>query len=85
MAAAVYLLCALTSLGCTILLWRAWHARRVPLLLWSAAAFACFTLNNILLVLDRLVVGADRSLLVERSVPLLLGVALFVYGLVWES
>lgn len=84
MAAAVYLLCALTSLGCTLLLWRGWRARRVPLLLWSAAAFACFTLNNILLVLDRLVVE-NRSLLVERSVPLLLGIALFVYGLVWES
>jgi hypothetical protein len=84
MAAAVYLLCALTSFGCTALLWRAWRTSRVPLLLWSALAFACFTLNNILLVVDHLLLPA-RDLLVERSVPLVLGLALFVYGLVWES
>jgi Family of unknown function (DUF5985) len=84
MAAAVYLLCALTSFGCTVLLWRAWRAGRVPLLLWSALAFACFTVNNVLLVLDRLVLP-NRDLLVARSVPLLAGIALFVYGLVWET
>jgi hypothetical protein len=84
MAAAVYLLCALTSFGCTVLLWRAWRAGRVPLLLWSALAFACFTLNNVLLVIDRLLLPA-RDLLVARSVPLVVGLGLFIYGLVWES
>jgi hypothetical protein len=38
MAAAVYVLCALTSLACAVLLLRSYARRRVRLLLWNGLA-----------------------------------------------
>jgi hypothetical protein len=84
MADFVFILCALTSLTCTILLLRSYRRERVGLLLWSGIAFAGFTLGNILLVVDRMVVPTvDLSLL--RSVPVLAGLLILIYGLVWET
>jgi hypothetical protein len=57
MAAAVYVLCAFTSLACAILLLRAFQARGVRLLLWSGLAFVGFTFGNVMLVVDRVVTG----------------------------
>ena len=39
MAAAVYVLCALTSLACAVLLLRGFAQRGVRLLLWSGLGF----------------------------------------------
>jgi len=55
MAATVYLLSALTSLACTVLLWRAHRASGIRLLLWSCYFFGGLTLENIFLILDMLV------------------------------
>jgi hypothetical protein len=82
MAAVVYLLCALTSLGCAVLLLRGYRRSRARLLLWSGLCFAGLFLNNALLVLSTRV-GADLS--VVRSFPAVVGVALLLYGLVFES
>lgn len=49
----VYALCALTSLVCAIMLTRGYRRSRVRLLLWSALCFACFALNNVLLIRRR--------------------------------
>ena len=57
MAAAVYVLCALTSLACAVLLLRAYQARGVRLLLWSGLAFVGFAFGNVMLVVDRVVIG----------------------------
>ena len=84
MAMAVYVLCALTSLACAVLLLRGWGQRRVRLLLWSGLAFAGFALGNGLLVVDTLIGPAvDLSLL--RSLPVLLGLMVLLYGLVWDA
>jgi hypothetical protein len=84
MAMAVYVLCALTSLACAVLLLRGWGQRRVRLLLWSGLAFVGFALGNGLLVVDTLVGPAvDLSLL--RSLPVLLGLMVLLYGLVWDA
>lgn len=84
LAAAVYVLCALTSLACAILLLRGYQQRRVRLLLWSGVAFAGFALGNALLVVDTMVVPAtDLSL--HRSLPTLAGLAVLIYGLVWDT
>lgn len=85
MAAAVYVLCVLTSLACAILLLRAYQARGVRLLLWSGLAFVGFTLGNAMLVLDRVVVGPGVDLSIWRSLPVLAGIAVLVYGLVWDA
>lgn len=48
----VYILCAVTSAICCVLLARAYRRNGVTLLLWSAVCFGCFALNNILLTID---------------------------------
>jgi len=83
-ATVVYLLCALTSLACAVLLLRAYGRSRVRLLLWSGLCFAGLCLNNVLLIVD-LRVMPDLDLSIIRMLPALLGVTVLVYGLVWES
>jgi len=79
----IYLLCALTSLTAAVLLLRAYAARRARLLLWSGLCFVCFFVNNVLLYLDTEVFTAlDLSLI--RVVPVVIGLALLLYGLIWE-
>jgi hypothetical protein len=84
MAETVYLLCAATSAACAVLLLRA-HARTgTRLLLWSGLCFVGLGLNNAALVLD-LIIVPDVDLSVWRIVPAVAGVALLLYGLIWES
>jgi hypothetical protein len=85
MAAAVYVLCALTSLACAILLLRAHQNRGVRLLLWSGLAFVGFALGNVMLVVDRVVIGSQTDLSLWRSLPVLAGLAVLIYGLVWDA
>lgn len=80
----VYLLCALTSLACTVLLWRGWKRSRVRLLFWSALCFGGLFLNNVLLIVDtRILPQVDLALV--RTLPALFGAAVLVYGLVWDA
>lgn len=84
MATLVYGLCALTSLACAVLLLRGYGRSRVRLLLWSGLCFAGLAANNVLLLIDKsLTPTVDLSL--WRSLPALAGVALLLYGLVWEA
>jgi hypothetical protein len=79
----VYLLCALTSLVCAILLARGYRLTRVRLLGWSALCFLGFFLNNALLVIDLHEARVDLS--IWRTLPAAAGLALLVYGLVTDS
>lgn len=84
MATLVYSLCAFTSLACCVLLLRGYRASRVRLLLWSGLCFAGLALNNVLLLIDKqMMPSMDLSL--WRTLPALAGVALLLYGLVWET
>ncbi len=84
MAKAVFLLCALTSLVCALLLWRAYRRSSSRLLLWSSLCFAGLALNNGLLVVDRIVLP-NVDLSVWRQVPAVVGVAVLLFGLVWDA
>jgi hypothetical protein len=84
MAALIYLLCALTALCCFFLLFRSWLANRVALLFWSSLCFAGLSINNILLVIDKLVVP-DIDLGLFRLVAALVSVLLLLFGLIWED
>lgn len=84
LADAIYILCALTSILCAVLLIRGYRQSRVRLLFWSAWCFAGLALNNILLIVDERVLQ-DANLEIWRALPAVIGVALLVYGLVWES
>lgn len=83
-AKAVYILCAVTSLGCAGLLIRGYLRSRARLLLWSSMSFAGLAVNNILLVVDRLVVP-DNDIYMLRLVSALISVSILLYGLIWES
>ena len=82
--AIVYGLCAVTALLCTCLLIAAYRRRRSRFLLWSGIAFAGLTLNNILLVLDKIVfLQVDLSIL--RTSEALLAMAVLLWGLIWRD
>lgn len=80
----VYGLCALTSLVCAWLLLQAYRRTRVRLLMWSGLCFAFFGLANIILIIDVRVLP-ERDLSFVRQLPSLIGIALLLYGLVWEA
>lgn len=78
------LLAALTSLTCTVLLFRAYAANGVRLLLWSALCFVCLTTNNILLFFDLNVVP-DMDLRAMRLGASLVGIVFLLYAFIWEA
>lgn len=78
------MLAALTSLGCTVLLFRGYLSVRLRLLLWSGLCFVCLSVNNILLFLD-LVVFTDVDFRPYRLVAALAGVVFLLYGFIWEA
>jgi hypothetical protein len=81
---ALYLLAIATSLGCTLLLFRAYLQRRLRLLLWSALCFVGLTVNNVVLFFDMVVYPAtDLRLL--RLVAALGGMLFLLYGFIFES
>jgi hypothetical protein len=84
MAEAIYVLCALTSAACAVLLLRAFGRTRVRLLFWSALCFLGLTLNNALLFVD-LVVWPESDLSLVRGVAALVALAVLVSGLVTDS
>ncbi len=84
MAEAVYLLCALTSLLCAVLLVRSYRAQRSRLLLWSTLCFAGLAINNILLLVD-LVLVPEIDLSLVRTGTAVSAVVLLLIGLIWED
>jgi hypothetical protein len=83
-AQTIYTLCTLTSLACAWLLFASYRRTRHRLLFWSGSCFAVMTVNNILLVLDKLVLP-DVDLYLARLVTALIAVALLLYGLIYEK
>jgi hypothetical protein len=84
MAAAVYMLCALTSIVCATLLLRTAPRSGARLLFWSGWAFACMALGNVLLFLD-LVMFPQFDLLLVRNLITLSGIVMMLYGLIFET
>ena len=84
MATLVYVLCALTSLACALLLLRGYRQSGARLLAWSGLFFVGLFLNNVLLIIDVRIVP-EVNLAVIRLLPALVGVMLLLYGMIWES
>jgi hypothetical protein len=86
MAELVYMLCALASLSCAIILWRGFLRTRTRLLLWCSLCFAVFAANCIFLFID-----LGLFPLTDLQGPFwrnLLGAAagsLMLFGLIWEA
>ncbi|MEN3365758.1 MAG: hypothetical protein V7606_3032 [Burkholderiales bacterium] len=81
---AIYALCALTSFACAFLLLRGYFRSRLRLLLWSGLCFSVMVVNNVILILDRIVFPTtDFSL--WRLGTALLALLPLLYGLIWEE
>jgi hypothetical protein len=85
MAEAVYILCALASLACAILLLRGYRKTAARHLLWSGLCFAGLAANNILLFVDKVIFPTDINLSVWRSAVALVALSVLLYGLVWDT
>jgi hydrogenase/urease accessory protein HupE len=80
----IYGLCAVTACLCAVLLLRAYAQSGYRLLLWSGLCFAGLTVNNLLLVLDKVVLpSVDLS--AWRSLVALCAMLLLIYGLIFEE
>ena len=84
MAITIYALCTLTSLACAWLLLGSYRRTGHRLLFWSGASFVAMTVNNVFLVLDK-VVFPDVDLMLARQVTALVAVLLLLYGLIYEK
>jgi len=84
MSAAIYLLCTLTSLACAWLLFSRYRDNGHRLLFWSGMCFSWMTLNNLILVFDK-IVFLDTDLLTLRQGSALIAVSMLVYGLIYEK
>jgi hypothetical protein len=84
MAAVIYGLCTLAAAFCTYLLLQAYQRGSYRLLLWSGLCFAGLTLNNLLLVLDKVVLPAIDLAFWRTSVAVL-AMTVLLYGLIWDA
>jgi hypothetical protein len=86
MAEVVYILCALTSLTCAVLLGRAYMRSNARILLWSTLCFCFLVINNFMLYIDLAVYpGYVVDLSIYRNLSTVIGVSLLVFGLIWDA
>ena len=84
MATVVYVLCAITSGACAVLLARSYRRTRTRLLLWSAICFGFLLVDNILLVVD-LAIWTARDLRILRTSVALAGLLVLLYGFIFDT
>ena len=84
MAGIIYMLCALTALACAWLLLRSYARNRHRLLLWSGLCFSGLFINNLLLVVDRLIFP-ETDLSTWRLGAALIALLPLLYGLIREE
>jgi hypothetical protein len=84
---AVYLLCAIGSAACALLLFRLFwkhRGRTTRLALWTGLSFTWFAVSNVLVLAD-LVVSPSLSLATARAATACLAASLLLFGLIWET
>lgn len=81
MSSFVYALCALTSFVCCGLLLRHYRREQGKLLFYSAIAFFCFAIANVLLFID-LIVLPQVDLRLLRNAVNLIGVSILVFAII---
>jgi hypothetical protein len=84
----VYLLCALTSIACGVLLFIGYRRTGARFLLWSSLCFLGLMINNVMLFIDKdTLIFANINVFTPalRSLPALAGLLLLLYGLIWDA
>ena len=84
-AGILYTLCTLTAMLSSWLLLRAYGRTRYRLLLWGGLCFAGLTLNNALLVVDKIILGPAVSLFELRLIIAFLSIVILLYGMIWDA
>jgi hypothetical protein len=83
LAPLVYVLGAVTTSMCSVLLFIAFRRTRTPLLLWSALCFGGFAISHVLAFVD-LVLVPTVDLYTLRLLTGIAAMALLLYGLIWQ-
>jgi hypothetical protein len=81
----LFLLAALTSIACMVLLFRGYLRTGLRLLFWSALCFVFFSVNNVLLFVDTVIFPTQIDLRLYRLLAALAGIACLLYAFIWES
>jgi len=84
MASFTYVLTFLTTAVCAVLLLRGYFRAKKALLLWSGLCFGGLALSNLLVFVD-LILLPNTDLYLLRLSTAAAGMALLMYGLIWES
>ena len=79
----VYGLCLVTALMCAWMLMQAYQRTRYRLLFWCSLFFSVTALNNVFLVVDKVVIS-EADLSVYRYAVALLGLLVLLPGLILE-
>ena len=85
MGAVIYTLCTMTSLLCAALLLRSYSKSKYRLLFWAGICFVGITLNNMLLVADKLIFPTSVDLLTLRLLVGLIALVFLLYGLIFDE
>lgn len=80
----LFLLAALTSVACLVLLFRGYLRTGLRLLFWSALCFVFLSINNVLLFVDTMIY-VEVDLRLYRLLAALVGIACLLYAFIWES
>ena len=84
MAPIFYALCTLAAALCAWMLLRAYSRSRYRLLLWGGLCFLGLTMNNGLLVIDRILLP-EINLFTWRLILALGSMMVLLYGLIWDA
>ncbi len=80
----IYSLCALAAATCAYMLLQSYRRGGYRLLLWSGLCFVGLTLNNLILVADKIIVPHTDLSLWRTSVALA-AMTVLLYGLIWDA
>jgi hypothetical protein len=80
----IFGLCALAAATCAYLLLQAYARGGYRLLLWSGLCFVGLTLNNLTLVVDKIIVP-HVDLSIPRAGLALVAMSVLLYGLIWDT
>jgi len=78
-----FVLCAAASAACAVLLRRSYRLTQGPFVRWTSLCFVALAMNSAAMLIDRYMLPTV-DLRILRSAIALVGMALLVYGLVWE-
>lgn len=84
MAPFIYALCAVTSSVCALLLLRSYFDSRYRLLLWAGLCFVGLTINNLLMITDKIIFPEEQMLTLRLSVSLV-ALCFLLYGLIFDE